>query len=282
MVPELSPIPGHHPLQHHCQRRQNDLSDPGSGAAAGASTWCRTFQGPNAQWTRYARTQPLREVRKLLESVGTEGCGCWIFPRHDPLHRSGQDRYGPCADDKIELPRRLLHGRHGGLLPGSQPPATRCSRTTHETAGRQMPITAARSRVRWSKKVVTYLYNREHDWDLSPENSGKNTTSPAKSKAATSPESAASPTNSRPAPRSKTAEGWGNGYGSTPSRTSRFSTLAQDDQTMPNVVGGGTQRRPGSCSKAGASEFPSRGRGSDSDTKASLPARGSRAGEPQP
>lgn len=23
------------------------------------------------------------------------------------------------------------------------------------------------------KKVVTYLYNREHDWDLSPENSGE-------------------------------------------------------------------------------------------------------------
>lgn len=47
--------------------------------------------------------------------------GCWIFPRHDPLHRSGQDRYGPIRRRQDRLPRRLLHRQHGRLLPGSQP-----------------------------------------------------------------------------------------------------------------------------------------------------------------
>ena len=107
----------------------------------------------------------LREVRKLLESVGTEGTGAGFF-RDTTLYtvaaKTGTAQY---ADDKI--------GYRDGYYIGS---------------------------------MVAYF--------------PAHNTITGESKAATSPKSAASPTNSRPAPRSKTAKA-GERYGSTPSRTSR-------------------------------------------------------------
>lgn len=107
--------------------------------------------------------------------------------------------------------------------------------TIHTKRQAGNPTTAARSGP-VVKKVVTYLYNREHDWDLSPENSGENTI-PGESKAATSPRSAASPTNSRPH-LVRRPQRLGNGTDRLLSNVT-ISTLAQDDQTMPNVVGMG-------------------------------------------
>lgn len=243
------PDPGHHPLQHHCQRRQNDLSDPGSGAAPGRRRG-RTFQGPNARGQDMLRTHAARGPQTSRKRRHGR-YGCWIFPRHDPLHRSGQDRYGPIRRRQDRLPRRLLHRQHGRLLPGSQPRYTVLTTIhTKRQAGKSYyggPLSGP-----VVKKVVTYLYNREHDWDLSPENSGKNTI-PGESKAATSPKSAASPTNSRPAPRSKTAKA-GERYGSTPlerhdldARTGR----PNDAQRRRH----GTQRRPVPARKPGPQSF---------------------------
>lgn len=160
----------------------------------------------------------LREVRKLLESVGTEGTGAGFF-RDTTLYtvaaKTGTAQY---ADDKIGYRDGYYIGSMVAYFPAHNPRYTVLTTIhTKRQAGKSYyggPLSGP-----VVKKVVTYLYNREHDWDLSPENSGENTI-PGESKAATSPRSAASPTNSRPAPRSKTAKA-GERYGSTPSRTSR-------------------------------------------------------------
>lgn len=198
--------------------------------------------------------------------------GCWIF-RDTTLYtvaaKTGTAQY---ADDKIGYRDGYYIGSMVAYFPAHNP-ATRCSRRSTPNGRPANPITAARSRVRWSRRSSPTSTTGSTTGISRRKIQGKNTI-PGESKAATSPKSAASPTNSRPAPRSKTAKA-GERYGSTPlerhdldARTGR----PNDAQRRRH----GTQRRPVPARKPGPQSFLL-GTGSV-NTKASLPARGSRAG----
>lgn len=119
----------------------------------------------------------LREVRKLLESVGTEGTGAGFF-RDTTLYtvaaKTGTAQY---ADDKIGYRDGYYIGSMVAYFPAHNPRYTVLTTIhTKRQAGKSYyggPLSGP-----VVKKVVTYLYNREHDWDLSPEIQGK-TLSPA-------------------------------------------------------------------------------------------------------
>lgn len=114
----------------------------------------------------------LREVRKLLESVGTEGTGAGFF-RDTTLYtvaaKTGTAQY---ADDKIGYRDGYYIGSMVAYFPAHNPRYTVLTTIhTKRQAGKSYyggPLSGP-----VVKKVVTYLYNREHDWDLSPENSGE-------------------------------------------------------------------------------------------------------------
>lgn len=92
---------------------------------------------PRLSWIKSAPN--VRCVRSAnFSKASARRYGCWIFPRHDPLHRSGQDRYGPIRRRQNRLPRRLLHRQHGRLLPGSQPSLHGAHDDPHQAAGRQI------------------------------------------------------------------------------------------------------------------------------------------------
>lgn len=87
------------------------------------------------------------------------------------------------------------------------------------------------------KKVVTYLYNREHDWDLSPENSGEKHY-PRRIKGGDIAQIRRIADKFSPRTSFEDRKGWGTVRIDSLSNVT-ISTLAQDDQTMPNVVGMG-------------------------------------------
>ena len=103
------------------------------------------------------------------------------------------------------------------------------------------------------KKVVTYLYNREHDWDLSPENSGEKHY-PRRIKGGDIAQIRRIADKFSPRTSFEDRKGWGTVRIDSLSNVT-ISTLAQDDQTMPNVVGMGTQRRPVPARKPGPQSF---------------------------
>ena len=87
------------------------------------------------------------------------------------------------------------------------------------------------------KKVVTYLYNREHDWDLSPENSGEKHY-PRRIKGGDIAQIRRIADKFSPRTSFEDRKGWGTVRIDSLSNVT-ISTLAQDNQTMPNVVGMG-------------------------------------------
>ena len=89
----------------------------------------------------------------------------------------------------------------------------------------------------WVYSPKTYLYNREHDWDLSPENSGEKPY-PRRIKGGDIAQIRRIADKFSPRTSFEDRKGWGTVRIDSLSNVT-ISTLAQDDQTMPNVVGMG-------------------------------------------
>lgn len=178
----------------------------------------------------------LREVRKLLESVGTEGTGAGFF-RDTTLYtvaaKTGTAQY---ADDKIGYRDGYYIGSMVAYFPAHNPRYTVLTTIhTKRQAGKSYyggPLSGP-----VVKKVVTYLYNREHDWDLSPENSGEKHY-PRRIKGGDIAQIRRIADKFSPRTSFEDRKGWGTVRIDSLSNVT-ISTLAQDDQTMPNVVGMG-------------------------------------------
>lgn len=178
----------------------------------------------------------LREVRKLLESVGTEGTGAGFF-RDTTLYtvaaKTGTAQY---ADDKIGYRDGYYIGSMVAYFPAHNPRYTVLTTIhTKRQAGKSYyggPLSGP-----VVKKVVTYLYNREHDWDLSPENSGEKHY-PRRIKGGDIAQIRRIADRFSPRTSFEDRKGWGTVRIDSLSNVT-ISTLAQDDQTMPNVVGMG-------------------------------------------
>ena len=178
----------------------------------------------------------LREVRKLLESVGTEGTGAGFF-RDTTLYtvaaKTGTAQY---ADDKIGYRDGYYIGSMVAYFPAHNPRYTVLTTIhTKRQAGKSYyggPLSGP-----VVKKVVTYLYNREHDWDLSPENSGEKHY-PRRITGGDIAQIRRIADKFSPRTSFEDRKGWGTVRIDSLSNVT-ISTLAQDDQTMPNVVGMG-------------------------------------------
>ncbi len=176
------------------------------------------------------------EVRKLLESVGTEGTGAGFF-RDTTLYtvaaKTGTAQY---ADDKIGYRDGYYIGSMVAYFPAHNPRYTVLTTIhTKRQAGKSYyggPLSGP-----VVKKVVTYLYNREHDWDLSPENSGEKHY-PRRIKGGDIAQIRRIADKFSPRTSFEDRKGWGTVRIDSLSNVT-ISTLAQDDQTMPNVVGMG-------------------------------------------
>lgn len=181
------------------------------------------------------RTHAAR-VRKLLESVGTEGTGAGFF-RDTTLYtvaaKTGTAQY---ADDKIGYRDGYYIGSMVAYFPAHNPRYTVLTTIhTKRQAGKSYyggPLSGP-----VVKKVVTYLYNREHDWDLSPENSGEKHY-PRRIKGGDIAQIRRIADKFSPRTSFEDRKGWGTVRIDSLSNVT-ISTLAQDDQTMPNVVGMG-------------------------------------------
>lgn len=107
----------------------------------------------------------LQQVQSLLESVGTEGTGAGFF-RDTTLYRvaakTGTAQY---ADDKIGYRDGYYVGSMAAYFPADNPRYTVLTTIhTKRQAGKAYyggPLSGP-----VVKKLITYLYNREHDWKI--------------------------------------------------------------------------------------------------------------------
>ncbi len=114
----------------------------------------------------------LKQVQSLLESVGTEGTGAGFF-RDTTLYRvaakTGTAQY---ADDRIGYRDGYYVGSMAAYFPADKPRYTILTTIHTKRQGGKAyyggPLSGP-----VVKKLITYLYNREHDWDLEAPSSDK-------------------------------------------------------------------------------------------------------------
>lgn len=190
---------------------------------------------PRLSWIKSAPN--VRCVRSATSRKRRHGrYGCWIF-RDTTLYtvaaKTGTAQY---ADDKIGYRDGYYIGSMVAYFPAHNPRYTVLTTIhTKRQAGKSYyggPLSGP-----VVKKVVTYLYNREHDWDLSPENSGEKHY-PRRIKGGDIAQIRRIADKFSPRTSFEDRKGWGTVRIDSLSNVT-ISTLAQDDQTMPNVVGMG-------------------------------------------
>lgn len=177
----------------------------------------------------------LREVRKLLESVGTEGTGAGFF-RDTTLYtvaaKTGTAQY---ADDKIGYRDGYYIGSMVAYFPAHNPRYTVLT-TIHTKRQAGKSYYGGPPRVRWSRRSSPTSTTGSTTGISRRKIQGK-TLSPANQRRRHRP----NPPHRRQilAPHLvRRPQRLGNGTDRLLSNVT-ISTLAQDDQTMPNVVGMG-------------------------------------------
>ena len=178
----------------------------------------------------------LRKVQACLEAVCTRGTGAPYFRDTTRYRAAGKTGTAQYADDKIGYRDGYYIGSMVAYFPAHNPRYTVLTTIhTKRQAGKSYyggPLSGP-----VVKKVVTYLYNREHDWDLSPENSGEKHY-PRRIKGGDIAQIRRIADKFSPRTSFEDRKGWGTVRIDSLSNVT-ISTLAQDDQTMPNVVGMG-------------------------------------------
>ena len=177
----------------------------------------------------------LREVQQCLQAVCTEGTASAFFRDTTRLRVAAKTGTAQITDARSREGRYYL-GSMVAYFPADAPRYTVLTTIhTKRQAGKSYyggPLSGP-----VVKKVVTYLYNREHDWDLSPENSGEKHY-PRRIKGGDIAQIRRIADRFSPRTSFEDRKGWGTVRIDSLSNVT-ISTLAQDDQTMPNVVGMG-------------------------------------------
>lgn len=178
----------------------------------------------------------LRQVQNLLESVGTEGTGAGFF-RDTTLYsvatKTGTAQY---ADDKIGYRDGYYVGSMVAYFPAENPRYTVLTTIhTKRQSGKAYyggPLSGP-----VVKKVVTYLYNREHDWREPTERTGGKYY-PQQIKGGDIAQIRRVADKFSPRVSFDERTGWGRAAVDSLSNVS-IATLPQEMETMPKVIGMG-------------------------------------------
>lgn len=178
----------------------------------------------------------LQQVQSLLESVGTEGTGAGFF-RDTTLYRvaakTGTAQY---ADDKIGYRDGYYVGSMAAYFPADNPRYTVLTTIhTKRQAGKAYyggPLSGP-----VVKKLITYLYNREHDWKIESV-SGDRTYYPDRIKGGNITQTRKVAGQLSPRVSSDERTGWGTVRIDTLSHVS-ITAEPQQAGIMPDVVGMG-------------------------------------------